>query len=342
MFSELILLTGATGFVGFKTLVTALKTGHRVRCAIRSKSGIDKILAAPSIQGLRPTNEQLSWVVVCLMYWHPVPTTKPSKVWITLSTAHLRCQHERKGTDDEIYVNPAVGGVVGMLTSAAAHAVNTVRRVVVTSSIVAVVPIECFVGKGLDRPAFDGESRVATPVAPYGSGFGAYCASSRPQRIRSLDEGALPAFDLVSTVPAWIWGHDELSTTAEALPSGSNSVLIEYLRGKKSNVPINANFVSVDDVAAAHVRALSPSTFGKQGYFLGRPVSMENARDIAKKNFPQAFANGVFSDTGVQPTVDIPTDTSEGEKLLGREFVSGEDMVRDVAGQFLQLVGGRE
>ncbi|GJC85650.1 putative uncharacterized oxidoreductase C513.07 [Colletotrichum liriopes] len=347
MSGELILLTGATGFVGYKTLVTALKTGHRVRCAIRSKSGIDKILAAPSIQSLKPTNEQLSWVIVADVL---APGAYDEAVKGVDYIIHCASpvptfgKDERKGTDDEIYVNPAVGGVVGMLTSAAAHAVNTVRRVVVTSSIVAVVPIECFVGKGLDRPAFDGESRVATPVAPYGSGFGAYCASKAAalNASEAWMKEHCPAFDLVPTVPAWIWGHDELSTTAEALLSGSNSVLIEYLRGRKSNVPINANFVSVNDVAAVHVRALSPSTFGKQGYFLGRPVSMEDARDIAKKNFPQAFANGVFSDTGVQPTVDIPTDTSEGEKLLGREFVSGEDMVRDVAGQFLQLVGGRE
>ncbi|KZL84275.1 3-beta hydroxysteroid dehydrogenase [Colletotrichum incanum] len=343
MSGELILLTGATGFVGYKTLVTALEAGYRVRCAIRSKSGIDKILAAPSIQDLKPTDDQLSWVVVPDIL---APGAYNEAVKGVNYIIHCASpvpkfgKDERTGTDDEIYVNPAVAGVVGMLTSAAAHAVNTVRRVVVTSSIVAVVPIECFMGKGLDRPAFDGESRVATPVAPYGSRFAAYCASKAAalNASEAWMKEHCPAFDLVSTVPAWIWGHDELSTTAETLLSGSNSVLLEYLRGRKSTVPINANFVSVDDVAAAHVRALSSSIFGKQGYFLGRPVSMEDARDIAKKNFLQAFADGVLSDTGVQPTVSIPTDASEGAKLLGREFVSGEDMVRDVAGQFLQLV----
>lgn len=344
MSGSLVLLTGATGFVGYKTLVTALEAGYRVRCVIRSKSGIDKILAAPSIQRLSPADDRLSWVVVPDI---TAPGAYDEAVKDTDFIIHCASpvptfgKDERKGTDDEIYVNPAVAGVIGMLASAAAHAADTVKRVVVTSSIVAVVPIECFGGGGLDRQPIDGESRVATPIAPYGSGFGAYCAS----KVAALNaseawmEEHRPAFDLISTVPAWIWGHDELSTTAESLLSGSNSVLLEYLRGRKSEMPTDTNFVSVNDVAAAHIRALSPSISGKRGYFLGRAVLMEDARVVAKKAFPEAFANGVFSETGIQPTVSIPTDVSEGEIMLGRELVSGEDMVRDVARQFLQLVG---
>ncbi|KAJ5467714.1 hypothetical protein N7475_005466 [Penicillium sp. IBT 31633x] len=33
---KLVLLTGATGFIGFQTLIDALKAGFRVRCAVRS------------------------------------------------------------------------------------------------------------------------------------------------------------------------------------------------------------------------------------------------------------------------------------------------------------------
>ncbi|KAK6208861.1 reductase [Colletotrichum tabaci] len=297
MSGSLVLLTGATGFVGYKTLVTALEAGYRVRCAIRSKSGIDKILAAPSIQRLSPADDRLSWVVVPDI---TAPGAYDEAVKDTDFIIHCASpvptfgKDERKGTDDEIYVSPAVAGVIGMLASAAANAADTVKRVVVTSSIVAVVPIECFGGKGLERQPIDGESRVATPIAPYGSGFGAYCAS----KVAALNaseawmEEHRPAFDLISTVPAWIWGHDELSTTAESLLLGSNSVLLEYLRGRKSEMPTDTNFVSVNDVAAAHIRALSPSISGKRGYFLGRAVLMEDARVVAKKAFPEAFANG--------------------------------------------------
>ncbi|KAK1672626.1 reductase [Colletotrichum godetiae] len=338
----LILLTGATGFVGYKTLITALKAGFRVRCAVRSKDGIDKILAAPSIKNLNPTSSQLTWTIVpdiSALGAYDEAVQGVTYIIHCASPVPTFGKDERVGTEEEVYVRPAVASVLGLLESAKRHDVDTLRRVVVTSSIVAVVPMECFMGQGLDRPAIDGESRVATPAAPYGSGFGAYRAS----KIAALHASEAwmkehsPKFNLVSIIPAWIWGHDELSTTAESLLSGSNSVLLEYLRGRKSDTPILSGFVSVDDVAAAHICALSPSVSGKQSFLLGRHVAMEEARAIAMENFPQAFADGVYSADGSQPTISVPTDASEGERLLGRKCASGEDMVRDVAGQFLQL-----
>ncbi|KAK1730110.1 hypothetical protein CaCOL14_013136 [Colletotrichum acutatum] len=344
MTDDLILLSGATGFVGYKTLITALEAGFRVRCAVRSKAGIDKILAAPSIKNINPTKDQLSWVIVPDIT-HPGAYDEGVQgvtyIVHCASPVPTFGKDERVGTEEEVYVKPAVAGVLGLLESAKRHAADTLRRVVVTSSIVAVVPMECFMGQGLDRPAIDGKSRVATPAAPYGSGFGAYRASKiaalRASEAWMKEHGTSTNFDLVSIIPAWIWGRDELSTTAESLLSGSNSVLLEYLRGRKSDTPILSSFVSVDDVAASHVRALSPSVSGKQSFLLGRYVAMEEARVIAMENYPQAFADGVYSADGSQPTVSIPTDASEGERLLGRKFVSGGDMVRDVAGQFLQL-----
>ncbi|EXF78822.1 reductase [Colletotrichum fioriniae PJ7] len=344
MTDNLILLTGATGFVGYKTLITALEAGFRVRCAVRSKAGINKILAAPSIKCINPTKDQLSWVIVPNIS-HPgaYEEAVPGVTYIIHCASPVPTfgKDERVGTEEQVYVKPAVAGVLNLLESAKRHAADTLRRIVVTSSIVAVVPMESFMGQGLDRPAIDGESRVATPAAPYGSGFGAYRASKiaalRASEAWMEEHGTSTNFDLVSIIPAWIWGRDELSTTAESLLSGSNSVLLEYLRGRKSDTPILSSFVSVDDVAAAHVRALSPSVSGKQSFLLGRHVAIEEVRVITMENFPQAFAEGVFSADGSQPTVSVPTDASESERLLGRKFVSGEDMVRDVAGQFLQL-----
>ncbi|KAI3537238.1 reductase [Colletotrichum paranaense] len=345
MTDNLILLTGATGFVGYKTLITALEAGFRVRCAVRSRAGIDKILAAPSIKSNNPSKDQLSWTIVPDIS-HPGAYDEA----VQGVTYIIHCaspvptfgKDERVGTEEEVYVKPAVAGVLGLLESAKRHATNTLTRVVVTSSIVAVIPMECFMGQGLDRPAIDGESRVATPVAPFGSGFGAYRASKIAALSASeawvKEHATSTNFDLISVIPAWIWGRDELSTTAESLLSGSNSVLLEYLRGRKSDTPILSSFISVDDVAAAHVNALSPSVSGKQSFLLGRHVAIEEARAIAMENFPQAFADGVYSADGSQPTISVPTDASEGERLLGRKFASGEDMVRDVAGQFSQLV----
>lgn len=50
MSKQLILITGASGHLGFKTLVTALQSGYRARIALRRLEQADKIKAAKSIQ----------------------------------------------------------------------------------------------------------------------------------------------------------------------------------------------------------------------------------------------------------------------------------------------------
>ncbi|KAL0937943.1 3-beta hydroxysteroid dehydrogenase [Colletotrichum truncatum] len=344
MSGDLILLTGATGFVGYKTLITALKAGYRVRCAVRSKSGIDKVLSAPSLQSLQVSNNQLSWVIVpdiaalgayddavkdvkyIIHCASPVPKFGPNGLGA----------NGRHGTDEEIFVTPAVRGVVGMLESAAAHAADTVKRIVVTSSVVAVMPRSAFRGEGLDRPAFTGESRLPTPAAPYEDAYSASKTASLEASEIWIKEHQ-PAFDLISIMPAWILGHEEFAKTTKSLLEGSNSVLLGLLTGRKSSTTINTGCISVTDVADAHISALSPSVSGGQSFLLSRHIVFEEARKLAKQYFLDAFVSGVFNEDGVQPTVSIPTDASEGEKLLGRTYVSEEEIVREVATQYVQL-----
>ena len=58
---SLVLLTGATGFIGFRTLVETLKAGYRVRASVRSNEGVQKVRNAASI---KPYLDQLEFVLV--------------------------------------------------------------------------------------------------------------------------------------------------------------------------------------------------------------------------------------------------------------------------------------
>jgi uncharacterized protein YbjT (DUF2867 family) len=49
--SQLVLVTGGSGHVGFRTLAFALATGYRVRAAVRSPEKAEQIKAAKSVQG---------------------------------------------------------------------------------------------------------------------------------------------------------------------------------------------------------------------------------------------------------------------------------------------------
>ncbi|TEA03248.1 putative uncharacterized oxidoreductase [Colletotrichum sidae] len=338
---DLVLLTGATGFVGFKTLVTALTAGYRVRCAVRSMSGIEKILAAKTIQKLQPSDDELSWAVVpdITVAGAYDEAVKGVKYIIHCASPVPKLRPDgRTGTDEEIYITPAVSGVVGILKSAQAHASTTVKRVVVTSSIVAVMPRACFRGEGLNRPPFNDESRLPVPVAPYEDAYSA----SKTAALGASEEWmstCQPAFDLISILPAWIWGYEELATTPVALLSSSNGILLDILRGEMNKTTINTGYISVGDVADAHVSALSKSIAGNRSFLLSQHVDFDEARQLAKKHFPEAFAKGVFSENSKQPTVSIPTDATEGEKLLGRMYENTESVVTEVGAQLVHLVG---
>ena len=45
MSSDLVLITGVTGHVGFRVLIFALEAGYRVRAAVRNQGKADTILA---------------------------------------------------------------------------------------------------------------------------------------------------------------------------------------------------------------------------------------------------------------------------------------------------------
>ncbi|RSL54081.1 hypothetical protein CEP54_010090 [Fusarium duplospermum] len=342
MENELILLTGATGFLGHRVLVLALQAGYRVRCAVRSANGIDKILATESVKKLGSLTRKISWVIV-------PDITAPGAYDEAVIDAHyiihvaspvgdIRTWGSSTLSDEEAFVKPAVSGVIGMLESAAAHS-PTLKRIVVTSSVVAIFPMNYFMGEEPPQDhVFDANSRLEDPTPPYPPGF-AYQAS----KIAALNASEAwmkkhnPKFDMVSTLPAWIFGKNEFATKADDLMGGSNATLLNVLKGTESKVPVNSAVVSVHDCAQAHLLALNPSVKGGQAFIAGQLERLEDANSIARKYFPEAFTKGIFSDTCRQATTRIPQNNETAETVLGLQLQSFEDVVKEVAGQYWEL-----
>ncbi|KAL7903643.1 hypothetical protein GGI35DRAFT_487264 [Trichoderma velutinum] len=61
MAGDLVLLTGATGFIGFRTLVLLLKAGYKVRTAVRNVAGFEKIKA---LKSAAPYASQIQHIIV--------------------------------------------------------------------------------------------------------------------------------------------------------------------------------------------------------------------------------------------------------------------------------------
>ena len=341
---DLVLITGATGFVGFRTLLEVLRAGHRARAAVRSAASFEKVIAAASIRELAPSPEQLSMVVVPDM---TAPHAYDEAVRGAAYILHMASPvpafdgsgaKQQWGDDDEAFVRPAIAGVEEMLSSASRE--PSVKRVVITSSVVGIVPVPYFAGEGEPRDEpFTADSRIPNMTPPYPPGR-AY-AASKIAALNATDawvKANKPSFDVINFMPLWVWGRDELSRSSARLRQTSNSFILNLLTGNKATHKINSGAVAVDDVAKAQVLALRESVAGNQSFILGRREDLDSAKGIARRRFPEAAEKGVFREDGEQPVVKLPLDLEKTERVLGFEYMPFEELVAAVGGQYWELL----
>jgi len=74
---------------------------------------------------------------------------------------------------EKVFIEPAVNGTLNILK--AAQKANGLKRVVITSSVLAIIPWSGLTGS--EGVIWDEQSRIPTPSGPYSSAFEAYGAS---------------------------------------------------------------------------------------------------------------------------------------------------------------------
>lgn len=342
--NDLVLLTGATGFLGYNALVGLLKSGYHVRIAVRSEQKLQKLLAAPSVKALKPTEQQLSWVIVPDL---SVAGAYDEAVKGVKYIIHTASPIPTFGDGDApepsqleaYFVKPAVAGAVGILESA--KKAPTVKRVVITSSIVAIVPFRYYLGQTDDR-IFTAADRIPVAEGPYGFEFEAYSASKAAalNETEAFIKREQPGFDLISIIPGWIFGRDELVTDIKSLTVGStNSVLTGLLLGGKNEMPYNGNSVLGQDAAKAHILALDPKIKGNQAFITSLGIEWDSALNVLKEQFPDAVADGRLKTDGKQPSIKINIDSSKTEETFNFKLAPFETQVKQVASQYLELLG---
>lgn len=343
--NDLVLITGVTGFIGSSTLPQLLRAGYRVRATVRSESQIETVLGRPAMQALKAGARLLSFAVVPDMTARGAFDEAVRGVTHVIHIASPLASSGRAVPADQHeahYIQPAVRGTLNMLE--AADAEGSVRRVVITSSFVALVPLAELEGtrRRDGRRPVRPDDRPGLAAGPYGTDFAAYAASKAAalQQAEAWMERVRPGFDVVHLHPGFVLGRDETATTPARAMRGTNSVVMALLLGKRFG-PFAGATVHVEDVARAHVAALRPAVYGNQSYILSRPARWNDAVEIAERAFPDAMQSRLLVRGGSVGTIPLPMDTSLTEATFRFRLAGFRKQVESIVGQFVELASSR-
>lgn len=269
MAGDLVLLTGATGFVGFATLLATLRHGYRVRAAVRSEQKAETVRSSPTLKDI--TGDQLEFVVVPdFLIEGAFDEAVKGATFIIHVASPIASPGMSVEKDDlnALMIQPAIQGTLGIFRSA--QQANTVRRIVVTSSAAGLIPYAAMVGEQTDQRYGPG-NRCEPALPPYKDTQDAYCTSKilALKHAEEFIEAEQPSFDAIHIHPVVVLGRDELATTPKALDSGSNAWALGPVLGRREEDALPAAVTHVNDVALAHVRALDCSKVaGNQSFLL--------------------------------------------------------------------------
>jgi nucleoside-diphosphate-sugar epimerase len=345
-------ITGSTGFVGFAVLKSLLHAGYHVRISLRKKSQIPTIKNHVSIA---PFASAIEFVIVPditisgafdkvldgVKYVLHTASPIPFAVSLKYVSPSFHCwPHNTSQTKDPEtdIINPAIHGTTSILNSALKF--PSIIRVVITSSITAVIPPAVFF-TGDATTIYNSSSRIRPlPTGPWSDPRIAYLHAKTLalDATETFQKEKKPKFTIVNFMPGYVVDRNELATNLKTLGTGSNRIVVGIISGVVAPSPSPNGVVHIDDVARIHVEALDSSKVrGNRDFILSAGVERyDDAEGIVRKAYPDAVGNGLLELGGSTPTTRMIVDIRETVEVFG-EFKTYEEMVKSVAGQYIEL-----
>lgn len=337
--TDLVLLTGATGHVGYAVLKQLLAQDYTVRAAVRSSAKAELVRTHASVHA---KEGQLSFVIVPDFLVDGAFDEAVKGVKYVIHVASPLPSSQPGGDLDESFIKPAVQGTIGMFASA--RKAGSVKRIVVTSSAVATAPVTVLFGQDDGSVEYGPDYRAQDIPAPYDNNPGVAYVQSKIAALKEAEAWVArekPEFDVVHIHPSFILGRDDLTTTVEGFDSGTNAMVLGLVLDRAAD-PTPSAVVHVEDVAAAHVKALDPAVSGNQSFLLSSTgkdgMEWEQAKEFAKKHFPDAVERGLLPCKGTRETGKAWLDNSKTREGLGIQFKDFEEMVVEVVGHYLEVL----
>ncbi|RYE87844.1 MAG: NAD-dependent epimerase/dehydratase family protein [Hyphomicrobiales bacterium] len=334
----LVLVTGATGFVGKWTVVRLLQAGYPVRGTIRAMRKAPEVFRSVTAEVGREAASRLELVEADLLDDRGWAEAMQGVVAVLHVAAAIRADEPK---DPSLVIRPALEGTERVLK--AAHAAG-IKRILLTSSIATVGYGH---GHTTGRRVYD-ESHFTNLD---GMKFTwAYCiGKTRAERL-AWDFAKTNGLELTTIHPGAIIGPalDEDASISIGLVSG-------LLDGTTPAMPGNGfSIIDVRDVADLHVAALEkPEAVGERYLATADYTPFPEVANILRAAYPDwkvtmrtvpdwlirilAFFGGptrqIINDIGNEKVFD----GTKGERLLGRKFISAKDSILDTAESVIRL-----
>ena len=245
----MILVTGASGFVGSAVVRHLLKAGHQVRALVRSTSSRINLadLRAEIVEGDLRDVESLIRAMTGLRY-----------------VFHVAADYRLWARNPQEIVRTNVEGTRNLMTTARRAGVE---RIVYTSSVATLKA----------RP--DGKASDETFPLEAQSAVGAYKYS------KVVAERLVESMVAEQKLPAIIVNPSTPIGPGDVRPTPTGRIIVEAAAGRMpAYVDTGLNLVHVDDVAAGHLAALQNGRIGERYILGGQDVLLgDMLREIARQ-----------------------------------------------------------
>ncbi|ETN42807.1 uncharacterized protein HMPREF1541_01965 [Cyphellophora europaea CBS 101466] len=327
-----VLVTGATGFIGAHVLDDLLsREGIRVRIAVRSQAKGDALRQARS---QRATDID----IVLIEDFKEASASLDRAVEGVDGIIHVASPFTYDIQDNKRdLVLPAINGIKTLLQSAAK--IDSVKRIVITSSFAAVVDIE-----RKAPPAFEYTSRDWNPqtyeesIDHKSTPVVAYRGSKKFAELAAWEfvEEQKPHFDIVTLCPPMTFGPPVHPMTDVSQLNESNATLWQVAKGELpvARVPF---WIDGRDLARAHVEALLRPEAGNKRYTVAAPerFSYQIVADIIRAQFAWAKESHAKQEIDRSHSLDGHTAAKE----LGLTYRSFEETVVQTIQQIIEIGG---
>ncbi|GAA5928441.1 hypothetical protein JCM1841_005674 [Sporobolomyces salmonicolor] len=328
---QLVLVTGATGFVASAVVFAYLERGFRVRATARSQDKIDKWEKKHAGKFER---SKLEWAIVKDIAEKGAFDEAIKGVSILAHTASP-FHYNVKDNEKDMLI-PALEGTRQALRAAQKEA--SVSRVVVTSSFASVLdfgklgPDTTYTHEDWNSATY--ESAAKSDQTPY-----VYCASKKiaEEEAWKISKEPETKWSLAVLCPPMIFGPpQQVIESMEALNTSAGAVW-DVVDKKEVPPTLFPVWVDVRDIATLHVDATTKDVAKGQRYLCiaGHHDNSQIAA-IGRKAFPDQAHR--FPDAPVsEGNPHFKTDSSKVEKELGMKWIPFEQSVKDTLAELFAV-----